>query len=174
MLQQSPLPPIWNPAPHLPVGQSVRSDVTAPAVPRSAWSVRPGTPVVRLLARLLAWRYDQQLVAGVIAEPGSALAAHIARLTSDAERRQLAATLRFVRPGAQRRPGLVSSRIPLDQTTIIEAVPELDDVVALLEGPWPVRAHGVARLRMLLSDGLGPFYQPGDLAGALRAVIADL
>ena len=45
-----------------------------------------------------------------------------------------------------------------------------------LTGPRPVSARGVARLRLLLSDGAGPMYWPGggDLGAELRAVLAQL
>jgi hypothetical protein len=46
----------------------------------------------------------------------------------------------------------------------------------LLHSPRPVRARGVARLRLLLSDGTGPLYRSGrgSLAAELRGVLAAL
>ena len=45
-----------------------------------------------------------------------------------------------------------------------------------LQSPRPVSARGMARLRLLLSDGVGPLYQfgRGDLAGRLGAALAAL
>jgi len=45
-----------------------------------------------------------------------------------------------------------------------------------LHAPVPVRARGIARLRMLLSDGTGPLYRPGrgSLGAALLGVLAAL
>jgi hypothetical protein len=49
-------------------------------------------------------------------------------------------------------------------------------VVVRLRGPRPVSARGVARLRLLLSDGCGPMYWSGssDLGAELRVVLAQL
>jgi len=43
-------------------------------------------------------------------------------------------------------------------------------------GGFPVRARGMARLRILLSDGRGPLYRTGrgTLGAALRGVLAAL
>jgi hypothetical protein len=139
-------------------------------------NVFDGSAIVRLTARLFAWRYDQQLLDGVTVEPGSPLAMHIARLTSDSHRRGLAATLSHVLQQAHAEPVVYSARIPPNQGTVMSAVDQIDELRLRLEGPRPVRAHGVARLRMLLADGIGPFYMQGrgDLATALRGVLADL
>ncbi len=52
----------------------------------------------------------------------------------------------------------------------------IDDITLLLHSPRPVRARGMARLRMLLSDGRGPMYRNGrgSLAAELRGVLAAL
>jgi hypothetical protein len=135
-----------------------------------------GSAIVRLIARVFAWRYDQQLLDGVTVEPGSPLAMHIARLTSDHERRALARTLSHVLREADAEQAFYSQRVPPNQGTVMSAVDQLDEVRLRLEGPRPVRAHGVARLRTLLGDGIGPFYEQGrgDLATALHEVLADL
>lgn len=135
-----------------------------------------GSVIVRLTARLFAWYYDQQLINGVSVEPGSPLAMHIVRLTSDRHRRALAATLRRVLKEADAEPVFFASRIPMHRSSIISAVDLINEVRQRLEGPRPVRAHGVARLRMLLADGIGPFYSErrDDLTIALRSVLADL
>jgi hypothetical protein len=140
----------------------------------------PGTPLARLSARLFPCRYDRQLLAGIPPEPGSALAVHIARLTSMAQRRAFAAALRQVLRGLHEDPTLYSSRVPLDDHTVAGAATLFDQIRERLEAPGPVRAHGVARLRMLLSDGASPVYRGGgngwglNLAGHLRAVLAEL
>lgn len=135
-----------------------------------------GSAIVRLTARVFAWYYDRQLLDGVTVEPGSPLAMHIARLTSDRHRHGLAATLRQVLREAHAEPEFYSARVPTNQGTVMSAVDQIDELRIRLEGPRPVRAHGVARLRILLGDGIGPFYEQGrgDLATALRGVLADL
>jgi len=51
-----------------------------------------------------------------------------------------------------------------------------DQVASRLLAPRPVSAHGVARLRLLLSEGTGPMYWSGggDLGAELRTVLAHL
>lgn len=147
------------------------ADDTAPAGLRE-----PGTLPARMAARLFPWRYDRQLLAGMPPEPGSALAVHVARRTSEPQRRAYAAALRQVLRSLHEDPALYSSRLPLEDGTVASAATLFDEIRKRLEAPTPVRAHGVARLRMLLSDGASPIYRGGDgsLTGQLRAVLAEL
>jgi len=48
--------------------------------------------------------------------------------------------------------------------------------VGLIDQPHPVSARGIARLRLLLSDGAGPMYwsDGGDLGAELRIVLDQL
>ena len=48
--------------------------------------------------------------------------------------------------------------------------------VGLIDQPRPVSARGIARLRLLLSDGAGPMYwsDGGDLGAELRTVLDQL
>ena len=131
--------------------------------------------VTRMIAELFATRFDKQLVAGVAPEPGSVLAAHVARLASADERRKLAEALHHsVCETHSRRTRM--SAIPVNRTGVAAAVGLIDQVALHLLGPRPVSARGVARLRLLLSDGGGPMYwsRGGDLGAELRAVLAQL
>ena len=130
----------------------------------------------RVIAELFATRFDKQLVAGGAPEPGSVLAAHVSRLASAGERRTLAEALHHSVCEAQSRRRRMSATIPVDRSGVVAAVGLIDQVVLHLLGPRPVSARGVARLRLLLSDGAGPMYWPGggDLGAELRAVLAQL
>ena len=132
--------------------------------------------VTRVIAELFATRLDKQLVAGVAPEPGSVLAAHVSRLASAGERRTLAKALHHSLCEAHSRHTRMSPTIPVDRSAVAAAVGLIDQVVQRLTGPRPVSARGVARLRLLLSDGAGPMYWPGggDLSAELRAVLAQL
>jgi hypothetical protein len=132
--------------------------------------------ITRVIAQLFATRFDNQLVAGVAPEPGSVLAAHVSRLASAGERRHLAEALRHSVCDAHSRRPRMSARVPVDRSAVAAAVGLIDQVVLRLTGPRPVSARGVARLRLLLSDGGGPMYWPGggDLGAELRAVLAQL
>jgi hypothetical protein len=130
----------------------------------------------RVIAQLFAPRFDKQLAAGVAPEPGSALAEHVTRLASVGQRRELAETLQHSVAETHSRPTRMSARIPVDRSSVAAAVSLIDQVVLRLLGPRPVSARGVARLRLLLSDGGGPMYWSGggDLGAELRLVLAQL
>jgi hypothetical protein len=132
--------------------------------------------ITRVIAQLFATRFDNQIAAGVAPEPGSALAAHVSRLASAGERRKLAEALQHsVSETHSRRPRM-SATIPVDRSAVVAAVGVIDQVALRLRGPRPVSARGVARLRLLLSDGGGPLYWSGggDLGAELRLVLAQL
>jgi hypothetical protein len=131
---------------------------------------------MRVIAELFATRFDKQLAAGVAPEPGSVLAARVSRLASAGERRTLAEALHHSLCKAHSRHRRMSATIPVDRSAVAAAVGLIDQVVLRLTGPRPVSARGVARLRLLLSDGAGPMYWPGggDLGAELRAVLAQL
>jgi hypothetical protein len=158
----------------------------------------PASITARMVAKLFAPLLDRQLVAGAAPKPGSALAVHLTRSTSAAERLRLAAQLqnlldtgdawsslvRRPRPSTPR-PGrspqanadclraLWSSPIPLNWSGIEAASGLISQIRMRLQGADPVSARGIARLRILLSSsagGLNP-YSRRDLSAELRAVL---
>ena len=90
--------------------------------------------------------------------------------TNRAEREQLAHALRVLVRDA------LDVRAHLDRPGHAGVEDLIYDVTSRLHARHPVRARGIARLRMLLSDGNGPLYRPGRgcLAAELRAVLAAL
>jgi hypothetical protein len=137
-----------------------------------------GNPSVaaRLQARLFAAKFDRQIEDGVVPTPGSPLAAHVMRLTSVRERESLARAFRRVAQSGERRPTVVDLRIPVLSSRVLECKDVIDDITLRLHSPRPVQAKGMARLRMLLSDGTGPLYfeGQGSLAGRVRGALAAL
>jgi hypothetical protein len=131
-------------------------------------------------ARLTAWmragRFDAMLAVGVPAPAGSALAVHATRLTSTAEREALARALRRAVHEAHDQSATLSLRVPLHRANITRSEDLIDAITLRLHSPRPVSPRGMARLRRLLSDGRGPFYQSGrgDLEGRLGAALAEL
>jgi hypothetical protein len=123
----------------------------------------------RLLTLLKATQLDRQLVAGTAPEPGSILALHVTRLAGAPERQRLAARLRQLVIEARCHPGCWSSRIAKDRTDVVCAAGLIDRVAMHLNAHRPVSARGVARLRLLLTDGAE--YGSGDLCDELQAVL---
>jgi hypothetical protein len=132
--------------------------------------------ISRLTARLRAGGFDRLIAVGVPAAPGSALAAHEARLMSMTEREAVARSLRQAVAEADGRGVLLSSRIPLHTPNIKGAEDLIDAITLRLHSPRPVSARGMARLRQILADGTGPLYRfgRGDLNGRLGAALAAL
>ena len=130
----------------------------------------------RLAALLQAGRLDRMLAVGVPAPEGTALAAHETRLTSVAEREAIARSLRQVVHDANNGGTPLCSRVPVHQANITAAEDVIDRITLRLHSPRPVNARGMARLRLLLSNGDGPVYQfgRGDLEGRLGAALAAL
>jgi hypothetical protein len=148
---------------------------TAGGVLRRTTAPRPSL-VARVTARLRAYQLDRQLAVGVPAPAGSALAVHQARLTSVAEREAIARALRLAVGDARAGATPRSSRIPVDPSNIAAAEDLIDAITLRLHSPRPVSARGMARLRVVMSDGCGPLYRygRGDLSGRLGAALAEL
>jgi len=136
---------------------------------RASWSAR-------LQARLFAGRLDQEIEDGLSPLPGSPLEVHGARLVSARERNELARALRLVLQDADSAPGLYHLRVPVAAAAVRHAAEVVEAVHGRLADPFPVRARGMARLRLLLADGRGPLYRSGrgTLTAAMRGVLAAL
>jgi hypothetical protein len=144
-------------------------------VRRRGASPRPSL-MARVTARLRAFQFDRQLAVGVPAPAGSALAVHEARLTSMAERESVAWALRQAVHDVRAGGTPLSARIPVHFNNIAAAEDLIDTITLRLHSPRPVSARGMARLRVVLSDGCGPMYESGrgDLSGRLGAALAAL
>jgi hypothetical protein len=130
-------------------------------------------------ARVLAWlrsgRYDRQIEDGVSPVPASPLAVHQERLASPRERNDLACTLRVAVYEAEF-GNHFTAHVPVQSDAVLRCADVISAVCNRLEDPFPVRARGMARLRILLCDGRGPLYRSGrgTLGAALRGVLATL
>lgn len=130
----------------------------------------------RVSARFFAARYDREVDAGVSAEPGSALAVHLTRLSAVRERDELARALRVAFRDAVEGADALRPRVPVRTQPVLGASDIIAAILSRLDAPGQVRVRGIARLRMLLSDGRGPLYRTGSgsLNAALRGVHAAL
>lgn len=130
----------------------------------------------RLSARLFAAKLDRAVDRCEPVSSGSALAAHVERLTSTNERALLAAGMRSAVRSADNHPQCLSMTVPVHRGRVGAAADLIDQISMLLDAPQPVRARGVARVRPLLADGAGPLYATGrgSLNAQLRGVLAAL
>lgn len=129
----------------------------------------------RVRVRLGAHKLDREVVAGVVPMPGSPLEVHTARLTSVREREGIARALRQVVDSVNTNSRALL-RVPMLSNRIGECRDVIDDITMRLHSPRPVHPVGMARLRILLSDGTGPLYCDGgaSLEAELRDALAAL
>ncbi len=132
----------------------------------------------RTWARLFAARYDRQIERGVAVAAGTPLAAHYLRLVSRREREDMAEALTLLLQDAGRMKcdRRATMRVPIRVDAVQQSAEVVEDVLARLTGPLPIRARGMARLRILLGDGCSPIYRSGHgtLAAAMRGVLAAM
>ena len=131
----------------------------------------------RLTARLRQGRFDRLLAVGCPAAVGSALFVHAERIVAFPEREAIARALRLAVAAAHwPPPNVMSGRVPIHRDNVAAAEATIDALTLRLHAPMPVNARGMARLRLVMSDGTGPFYQHGrgDLDGRLGAARAAL
>lgn len=139
--------------------------------------VRRASLGARLIALLLQGRFDRMLAVGMRASAGSSLAVHAERIVGFAEREAIARTLqRALRDSREPVSQFVSGGVPVHPQNAAAAEAAIDAVTLRLHSPAPVAARGMARPRLVLSDGTGPFHQDGhgDLDGRLGAALAAL
>jgi hypothetical protein len=115
----------------------------------------------RVAARLRGRELDRALAAGARPEASAASALRAQRLARPSERRKLARSLRRVVREARLDRSPSRLRVPLRRGTVVEASHELGLLAHRLVAPGPVGVSGVAQARLLLSNGLGPLYNPG-------------
>jgi hypothetical protein len=115
--------------------------------------------LARLAARARSGSLDRELIAGADIAGSEQLAARAARLTAPSTRATIADGLEGLIGAAQgpkRRWSAVGRRDHL-----LANSEEIGELVTLLRGEIPLRAHGIAILSELLSDGTGPAYHGG-------------
>jgi len=131
--------------------------------------------LTRARARVGAHKLDREVIAGVVPIPGSPLEVHLARLTSVREREGVARAFRQV-VNTVNTNSRALMRVPMLSNQISQCRDVIDDITMRLHSPRPVHPEGMARLRMLLSDGTGPLYCDGgaSLEAELRDALAAL
>jgi len=122
---------------------------------RAARATDPG-PLVRLGARLRSRSLDRALIDGANPAAAPQLAARAAMLTKRSTRARVADGLERLSRVERERRGRWQV-LPYREAVHANAS-ELFALAAVLRGPSPVYARGVAMLARLLTDGTGPAY----------------
>jgi hypothetical protein len=126
--------------------------------PRAWSSGRPGL-LVRLGERMRGWHLDQQLARGVFPDSDPALTLRADRLVGAKSRRRIADALERLLEDDGELAGL-SSRVPVSESVILAARPELESLAAALQCDG-CEVRGVALARLLIIDGASPLYGRG-------------
>lgn len=133
-----------------------------------------------MLARLFGSSLDHRLAAGHLPESSRPLAARARLIVSTPWRETLAADWehllkRLSLPGPPRRGrlGVAAAR----RSAVVAAAPEIRRLAGALRTPLPVPARGVAIASILLTNGVGPLYNPRSpvaVADAVTQAVASL
>jgi hypothetical protein len=115
----------------------------------------------RLVARLRAARLDDELARGVAPEASVALLLRAQTLIAPSTRAALAREIQRILRDALSGYVWVISRVTPRRREVLDAAEELEALAHRLVEPGPVSADGVARVRLLLTDGCGPLYAHG-------------
>jgi hypothetical protein len=115
----------------------------------------------RLVARFRAGRLDQELARGVAPDTSAPLVLRAQRLIAPSTRAALAGEIQRILREATSGYVWVISRVAPRRREVLDAAEELDALARRLVEAAPVSAGGVARVRLLLTDGCGPLYFPG-------------
>jgi hypothetical protein len=124
---------------------------------------------LHLRAQLRTGELDSRLAGGAAPETSDVLFSHARRIVRPRSCAVLASSLRKVAVASQRPPRL-SNRVPVACEVVDSARGELVALADRLERPGPIRARGVAQVRLLLGDGSGPLYR----RESGRRLLADL
>ena len=155
-------PPAWPGADRLPQRR------------RAGWRRRARWA---LLARWHADTLDRALAAGIGPYAGALTAVRAEQLTTRRSRRQLADGLERVRRDATSELSGWTAVVTPDRHEVVAAGPEIAALERRLRHAGRIDAAGAAMLRLLLTDGTSPLYDPvgaGSLARHLRAVAGAL
>ena len=126
----------------------------------------------RLVARVRAARLDDELARGVAPEASVALLLRAQTLIAPSTRAALATQIQRILRDALSGYVWVISRVTPRRRAVLDAAEELEALAHRLVEPGPVSADGVARVRLLLTDGCGPLYAHS-ASEKLRTVAAE-
>ena len=117
---------------------------------------------VRLWFRvgLHRWQLDRQLADGCSTDVSEESALRACQLANVKTRRDLASALRGVVVDADRPVPSLLCAVPVDRRSVVPLREALLGLAERLERPGRLNPCGVARARVLITDGAGPLYNP--------------
>jgi hypothetical protein len=133
--------------------------------------------LVRVRARVHAHQSDRALASGISPDSNACLSVRAHELIGCPKRVALARAIRRLVDDAGHPLGPRSLHVPICRSKIRRSRDTLEDLADRLLSDGPLDARGLAQIRLLLSDGAGPFYDrpsANDLAPALESAIAAL
>lgn len=139
-------------------------------------TTRDATVLEWLASHVRAAKLDRDLARGASPDASAALALRAQALVRPSMRGALARRVGKLVEEATwgRAPRPTEARISIRRDRIVDAADALQVLIDLLVTPAPVPARGVAQVHVLLTDGAGPVYYPGDTddlrASVLHAV----
>ena len=138
-------------------------------------AARTATTVERISAFVRATSLDRDLAAGVSPDSSAPLALRAQALVRPSMRRALARSVQQLLDEAtfEGPPRFIGARVWVRRERILQVADGLQLLIDRLLTPGPVPARGVALLRVLLTDGAGPLYCPGD-NDDLPALVLDV
>ncbi len=125
----------------------------------------------RLIARWRSFTLDRALAAGAPPEDSAPLLLRAHALLDPRTRRDLGYSLRRILRQRSRTPS-IGTRVPVRRDAVAQARDGLDLLARRLLGDTPVAVRGVARVRVLLSDGSGSLFWDGS-GDDLRARVEE-
>lgn len=125
-------------------------------MPRS----RSAPRLLRLEVSLHRGGLDRQLADGCSPERSAALKLRARQLTSRARRRSLARSLRGVVTECEKRYVMPRSAVPICRRAVLPWREAIFGLADRLEQACPVNPCGVARVMVLLTESVSPFYDP--------------
>ena len=134
--------------------------LTIASSPRAKGLTSETTSVaLRFRVRFCRWRLDRELAAGEPPHRSESHGLRARQLAGARVRRQVAASLRRLVDDAEL-PYVALNAVPIRRGDVLAWRQGLPGLADRLDAATPVNPSGVARARLLLTDGMGPLYNP--------------
>jgi hypothetical protein len=120
------------------------------------------------------WSKDQltrALARGESSTDNRELALRAGQLTAKSTRADVASSIDELLEQARRVKPVLSSRVPFDRSKVRAVKGEFSELAVRLRSDAPVRAQGMARVMLLLTDPEKPLYGSGTKVQLLHAII---